>query len=390
MALVDPALGKFNPKAIRSLTPEVPWPGMWPKQECFRDGVPISHDYLLCSHAPEEQFGLYVIDRFGNREMLYLDPAIGSMCPTLFQKQTRPPVLPEMVDLDSDHGEFLVEDVYKGIEPQVQRGQARYLRVCQEVRAELEQLKNGAYRNDHPQFQDWYATPTHKVRGPYGWPSYVAKASLGIVPIEEDGSALFHAPAGKVLYFEILDRDFNELQRMRSVVQLQPGERRGCVGCHEPRNSVPTHHPPLALLRPPSELEPPPWGAVPFAYETVVQPVWDKQCVRCHDATDPKHIDLTGVLDADKVPASYRTLISQGWVHYMDYGWNSGGNEKRAPLTFGTVRSKLWKVLDKSHYDVKLSREDKRRVKCWVDLNCPLWPDYKFRGDRPGNVVAKD
>lgn len=67
---------------------------------------------------------------------------------------------------------------------------------------------------------DWYATPTHLVSGPFGWPTYVAKGDLGIVPVEEDGSASFLAPAGKVLYFQVLDSGLNELQRMRSVVQL--------------------------------------------------------------------------------------------------------------------------------------------------------------------------
>ncbi|MEZ6080935.1 MAG: hypothetical protein R3C56_36280 [Pirellulaceae bacterium] len=103
----------------------------------------------------------------------------------------------------------------------------------------MEQLPDGTYRNDHPEFQDWYATPIHKVSGPYGWPSYVAKATLGTVPVEEDGSARFVVPSGKVLYFQALDEKFNELQRMRSVVQLQAGETRSCIGCHEPRNAAP-------------------------------------------------------------------------------------------------------------------------------------------------------
>ncbi|MHB8970813.1 MAG: HzsA-related protein [Pirellulaceae bacterium] len=388
LALVDPALGRSNPEAITTLTPEVPWPGMWPAEECFRDAYPISRDYYLCSHAPRGQFGLYVVDRFGNRELLYLDPAIGSMCPTLLRVQQTPPALPAEVDLQSDRGEFFLADVYAGLEGFVERGAIKYLRVCQEVRADLDQLPDGSYRNDHEAFQDWYATPVHVVAGPYGWPSYVAKASLGLVPVEADGSARFEAPAGIVLYFQALDENLNELQRMRSVVQLQPGEKRSCVGCHESRSSTPRFERPLALFQPPRQLEKPPWGDVPFAYEKVVQPVWDKHCVRCHAANDPLKLDFTGELDAEKVPASYRTLISQGWVHYLDFGYNSGGNEKANPLTFGTLHSKLWKVLDAGHYEVQLTPEDKHRVKCWIDLNCPLWPDYKFRGDRPGKLAA--
>ncbi len=382
LALVDPALGRFNPQAITSLTPEVPWPGMWPMEECFRDGFPISRDLYLCSHAPCKQFGLYVVDRYGNREVLYLDKSIGSMCPTLFRKQPTPPALSPEVDLASEQGEFFLANVYAGLGGFVAPGSVKYLRVCQEVRADLEQLPDGKYRDDHPAFEDWYATPTHKVQGPYGWPSFVAKASLGLVPVQPDGSARFMAPAGKVIYFEVLDKDLNELQRMRSVVQLQPGEKRSCIGCHESRSSTPRQELTLAIGQTASQLETPPWGAVPFSYEAVVQPVWDRQCVKCHDAKDPEGINLAGTWDADKVPASYRTLISQGWIHYLDYGWNSGGNEKRDPLSFGTLQSRLWKVLDKGHYDIQLSPEDRRRIKCWTDLNCPLWPDYQFRGNR--------
>ncbi len=35
----------------------------------------------------------------------------------------------------------------------------------------------------------------------------------------------------------------------------------------------------------------------------------------------------------------------------------------------------------------KLSREEMRRVKCWIDLNCPLWPDYIFRPSRPAHAT---
>ncbi|MBV5273127.1 MAG: DUF1924 domain-containing protein, partial [Lamprocystis purpurea] len=50
------------------------------------------------------------------------------------------------------------------------------------------------------------------------------------------------APAGAVLYFHLLDKDFNELQRMRSVVQLQPGEQRSCVTCHGTDLTKPGKH----------------------------------------------------------------------------------------------------------------------------------------------------
>ncbi len=388
IALIDPSRGRSNPAAISNITPDVApqYHMTWISRQCFRDPFPVSRDYFLCSHAAFDRFGIYLIDRYGNRELLYLDPAIGSMAPTLLHPTPAPPTLTASAESGYSKpkdAEFFVADVYRGLEPAVQRGRIKYIRICEEVRAGLIQLANGEYQQDHEPFEDWYASPTHKVRGPYGWPSFVAKGDLGLVPVEEDGSANFYAPAGKVLYFEALDKDLNEIQRMRSVVQMQPGERRGCIGCHENRlSTTPSMRPmPQAVRRQPSAAVSPPWGAGAFAYEKVVQPVWDGKCIQCHDGQDKQQINLTAAADADGVPASYRTLIEKGYVHYFDFAWGREHN-KAEPLTFGTLQSKLFKVLDAGHYDVQLTREENHRIKCWIDLNCPLWPDYLFRPNR--------
>ncbi len=391
IGLIDTAKGPFDTVAITSITPDIkPHYNMsWPRYECFRDPTPVSRDCFLVSHAPADRFGLYVIDRYGNRELLYMDPEIGSMSPTPLRRTKRPPVLGGPVTKpDIENGaQLTVLDVNEGLAPHVPRGKVKYLRVCQEVRAELIPLQDGQYQDDHQPFQDWYATPIHKVSGPHGWPSYVAKASLGIVPVAADGSATFRVPAGKVLYLQALDEDLNELQRMRSVMQLQPGEQRSCIGCHENRQSAPPGRPTVAARTAAVALQAPPWGAVPFSYERVVQPVWDAHCARCHNATHKRKMNLTGTLDREKIPASYRTLIEGGWVHYFNWRY-SLRHSKADPLTFGTVKSKLWHVLDAGHNKVRLSEDEKRAVKCWIDLNCPLWPDYQFRPKRTATTLA--
>jgi len=389
IGLVDLNKGPFDPSAITNITPDVrpQYDMSWLRYECFRDPIPVSRDYFLVCHSPADHFGLYLIDRYGNRELLYIDPKIGSMRPRPLRPITPPPVLQKLEPTpETELGQFTVSDVYVGLSPKVPRGKVKYIRVCQEVRSDLDQLQNGEFRYDHSPFMDFYATPIHKVAGPFGWPSYVAKASLGLAPVEADGSANFYAPAGKVIYFQALDEDLNELQRMRSVMQLQPGEQRGCIGCHENRHLTPPVRQTIAARRLPSSLDLPPWGAKPFSYEKVVQPVWDAKCVSCHDAKDKKKFNLAGTLDRERVPASYRTLIAGGWVHY--FNWSYGVRHHKAePLSFGTVKSKLWKVLDAGHYKVKLTREEMRRVKCWIDLNCPLWPDYIYRPNRPAHAA---
>ncbi len=387
VALLDIDQGRFNPDAIESITPEVFWPGGPPTVECFRDPLPVSEHHVLCSHAAPRRFDLYVLDRFGNRELLFADPEISSMCPTLFAPRPRPPVLASTIDeghAEEGMGTFILRDVYQGLAPEVNRGEVKWLAVSTEETDELERLASGAYRDDHEPFQQFYASPSDVLTGPYGWPTYAVKGRLGVVPVEADGSAYFKAPSGKVLYFHVLDGNFNELQRMRSVVQLMPGQSRSCTGCHENRKTTSTRTPmPDALDGAPHDIAPPPWGAGPFSFERVVQPVLDANCVRCHDADHREGLDFSGRLDEHKIPASYRTLISKGLVHHADWTWsNPDVCHKLPPLSLGTVKSKLWKTLEKGHHEVTLTMADMRAIKTWIDLNCPLWPDYVQRDER--------
>jgi len=435
IALIDRSKGPFDTEAITNITPDTRphYQMSRSHHDSFRDPYPISRDHFLVTHNPDNQhiWGLYVIDRYGNRELLYVDPEISSKHPTPLRARPRPPVLASDVDEElakQGLGQFTVQDVYQGLGSTVARGRAKYLRVAQEVPATLETLSCGQFRADHPPFTDFYASPIRLVHGPTpsfetrtpnapltglrtnhdwpklvseiesglyrvreggGWPSYVAKASLGTVSIAEDGSANFLAPASKVLYFQLLDAEYNELQRMRSVIQLQPGERRSCVGCHDNRQSSPPPDIGLALTQPPQNLEPPRWGAEAFDYQKVVQPVLNAHCVRCHDGSQSGQTDLRGTLDSDRVPVSYRTLITGGWVHYFDFTYGMR-HFKAEPLSFGTLKSRLWKVLaDKNHKEVSLDEFGMRAIKAWVDLNCPLWPDYIYRPDRPGPQTAQ-
>lgn len=435
IALIDRNKGPFDTAAITNITPDTrpQYQMSRSHSDTFRDPYPISRDHFLVTHNPDDQhnWALYVIDRYGNRELLYVDPEISSKHPTPLRPRPRPPVLSEALDAqlaEQGLGQFTVQDVYEGLGATIARGRAKYLRVAEELPAKLESLPDGQCRADHPPFTDFYATPIHLVRGPTpsfrtrtpnapfnflrtnhdwtklvteiepglyqvresgGWPSYVAKASLGTVPIAEDGSANFLAPAGKVLYFQLLDAEYNELQRMRSVIQLQPGERRSCIGCHDSRHSSPPPNLASALVQPPRRLEPPPWGTEAFDYQRVVQPVLDAHCVRCHDGREAGRSDLRGTLDASRVPASYRTLIEGGWVHYFDFTYGMR-HFKAEPLSFGTLRSRLWEVLaDKNHQEVQLDETGLRAIKAWTDLNCPLWPDYIYRPDRPPEQTAQ-
>ena len=61
----------------------------------------------------------------------------------------------------------------------------------------------------------------------------LARMPLGIVPVEEDGSAYFEAPVNKAILFQTVDESGQAIQTMRSLTYVHPGEYLSCIGCHE-------------------------------------------------------------------------------------------------------------------------------------------------------------
>ena len=215
--------------------------------------------------------------------------------------------------------------------------------------------------------------------------------------MEADGSAHFIVPAERPLYFQALDENYNEIQRMRSYIDLKRGERLSCIGCHEPRGTAPPCDTSglLALRRDPSAIEPPPFGAGPFAYQRLVQPIFDRHCTACHGSENPAGgVDLSARRDTRGVPASFATLVRPRTnpdrpplVHFFDSWWGESWTVPVArPLTFGAAVSPLVELIDTGHKDaamsseersqLRLTPEERRAVTTWISLNCPLWDNY--------------
>jgi len=205
---------------------------------------------------------------------------------------------------------------------------------------------------------------------------------LGTVPVERDGSAYFRAPAGKALYFHALDAAGMAVQSMRSVTYLHPGEQLTCLGCHEPKNRArrPDAAMPLAMRREPSPIEPEIEGSNPFSYVRLVQPVLDRHCVSCHQQREA--LDLSGEIEGPHGwTRSYTNLAGEyGFYYNVSNGSiNDGvhGGVRTTPGQFGARASKLTSYMDSSHYDVKLSHEDRRRLTLWLDCNSEFFGAYE-------------
>jgi len=358
----------------------------------YEDPFPLSEKFFLCSRsisqpqggAPAGTMGLFLLDTFGNELLLHVE-APGCFDPMPIARRPRPPAIPSHVDLASDVGTLYVQDVYAGEwMADVPRGAAKYLRIV-EAPPKKTFPPHG--------IGDWTPALSPDSHHPVAvnWDHYNHKRVLGKVPVEADGSAYFVVPAGRFVYFQLLDEHDMMIHSMRSGTTVQPGETVGCVGCHESRlTSVPKlagpGSVPLAMRRPPSPIEP--WYGPPrnFSYTSEVQPVWDKHCVSCHDYDgEAPELNLSG----DRGPAfnvSYSALRSRSpsiWTSAQPGGKKplisavgAGPIREIAPYCWGSHRSRLVDILREGHYDVKLDREDLERIVTWIDLNTPYYPSH--------------
>lgn len=345
---------------------------------CFyEDPYPINKDYFLTSRTiwfkrgpwniEDSKQGIYLLGMDGTEELL-IEGTKSLYDPQIIQPREKPLTLPTMRNFSEKTGRFYVENVYEGTHMAgVKKGEAKWLRV-------VESPEKRTWTK-----QGWFGQG-EQAPG-MNWHSFENKQILGEVPIEEDGSASFIVPAGKHVYFQVLDKDKKMIQSMRSGVSLMPGEINGCVGCHEDRLSIPAPLPkrPLALSKKPLELSK--WmdkEPFKFSFMEYVQPILDKHCVSCHDFDTKDRKKL--VLAKDMNPffnAAYINLYVNKIVTLV----GGGPAEIQQAYSWGSHASKLTKIIDNEHKGVKLSAEEKEILYTWMDLNGVYYPVYESAFD---------
>jgi hypothetical protein len=369
LVLLDPAAGTEGSAPITRLTPEVPFPEIegWPITY-YATPRPLSERFHLVSwgdegaatHAarwhrdggrwegisrPENGLGIYLFDAAGQMELLYRDPAITTTSPIPVRSSPTPVVLPDAVDWNGpQEGKFVVQDVYHGLAPE-EREPVKALRVIAVP----------------PKTQPWMNQPPMGLtRDDPG------KCVLGTVPVEEDGSAYFRAPAGVIVFFQTLDEEGRALRTMRSATHVQPGQTSSCIGCHADRSVTPPARAAMATLREPSKITVGPLGSWPLRYDQLIQPVLNRSCTDCHSPGSGDELAAR----FDLSPArSYESLTRYGKPSLYDQvmaGYREGVSRQGE----GIARlSALLQFLDQpgGHYGVQLDPDSRERLITWMD-----------------------
>jgi len=352
IGVLDVAAGLNFPKGLKKVTVEVPWPevGDGPTRTepmagdyhasglfgGYKSPYPLSKELFLVSARTGQRngrnsagepnrgnFKLYLMDIHGNRELIHQGKNNVLYAQPL-RPRRRPAMRPDMTAWPGSEkdgkpitpGRFYSGDVYEGMPAEV-KGKGKYLRVIECVQRNYTAgcvdgggspfgsgstvaLDGRRFKGGNPSKKvidvDWgdgaiLAGPAIAIAS-----NTRLKRVLGTVPVGEDGSFSFLAPPGKAVYFQLLDARGLVLQSMRSWVNLMPGEQRGCVGCHKTRRNTPISGKVRNLAnRPPDKITPPSWGVKTLSFVGDIQPIFDKNCAKCHQGKGKgrKKLDLT-------------------------------------------------------------------------------------------------
>ena len=410
VGIISPGKGFNFPHGLTKVTADVGWPesGNGPvdpvesktyhasgRYAGYYSPYPLSEKDFIVSADRGGKFVLYLMDVEGNRELIYEGthnifhaiPLRPRPVPMVLEDRVAWPKPSEKQNPKG--GVIYTNSVYQGA-PEVLRDKAKFLRVL---------------TIEHKTYTYWHKRP-YLSTGPVvsGVQSEGVKRVLGTVPIAVDGSVAFEAPSGIPLHFQLLDENHLALQTMRSFTGVMPGERRGCLGCHE-RHSATAAAPKraLALTKAPAKITAPPWGSDTVSYQRYVRPVLDTYCGKCHqgEGKGRKKVDMTprrGHLGFDETYWLLTGRPAWGRAYKMPKNPPPGfgiadmimveGYHQRDPAAYTTpkpmtrlsYKSRLIaRVSDGKHHKVKVDPVSRRKLIAWVDTMCPYRGDAEVR-----------
>lgn len=353
---------------IRRFSPECSFPEAERGNLMFGTPWPLSETYSLAVFDWDARhYGIYLVDAFGNRVLIFEDPEVPCLDPIPVRPRWVPPTIPvavreaskETAECPTGSGRVAVMNVYEADQQWPGGTRLSALRIVQVF----------------PK-----ATPmADRPKVGLGAQS-LARGVLGTVPIEDDGSVYFEMPANVPVYFQVLDEQGRAVQSMRSDTFVHEGELLSCLGCHEhKRMATPCSRKvlPLALQRDPSRIQAEVADTFPLSFSRLVQPVLDAHCVECH-AKNHKAPALAGTPPGSNgwSPA-FCALSKFSWAKHGGNGSiKRNGGSRSVPGIVGAGAARLCVMLNKGHHGVTLSPDDMRRITLWLDTNSNFYGAY--------------
>ncbi len=355
----------------------------WPK---FLHPYPLSEKYFLvsCKPTPNSPWGIYLADIFDNLMPICQMPDHALLEPVPFRPTTRPPIIPDKVNLASKDALVEIADIYSGDGLKgIPRGTIKQLRLL----------------TYHFAYQGMGGLlGVVGMDGPWD-----IKRVLGTVAVNPDGSARFRIPANTPVSIQPLDQEGKAVQLMRSWMTGMPGEVVQCAGCHERQNASASQKINLAQKTPVQDIQPWLGPTRGFSFPREVQPVLDRHCVGCHNgqpgADGVKLCDLRGteklkdwssITPGNGGSHAGKFSVSYAQLHrYVRRPGIESDYHMLEPMEFHADTTQLVQMLKKGHHQVRLDAESWDRLITWIDLNCPYHGTWGEEIDHPGKQADR-
>ena len=358
VVVVDPTAGPDEPSSAQRIT----------KENNYRDPYALSSNLFVVARGTE----LLLMDDRGRHQVIHrlsrddLRKKLQCHEPRPLRPRPRERIVPPQSDLRQATGRLVLANVYEGRNMTgVKKGDIKKLLI-------LESLPK----------------PINYTGGmdplTYGG-SFTLERAVGTVPVEPDGSAYMELPALRSLFFVALDENDMSVKRMQSFLTVQPGEVTSCVGCHEQRTQsyLPDYNL-MALKREPSRIEPVAAPNTPdvFDFPRDVQPILDALCADCHGYDKTKRGGPHAarlILSGDRGP-----MFSHSYYMMTIGGLFSDGRNRPVsnypPRTIGSSASRILKMIDGSHHDVRATDHQKKILRLWIEVGAPYPGTYAALG----------
>ena len=436
IGIIDPINGLDYPDGLTRVTRDAAWPevGNGPndptpaveyhvsgKLYAYKTPYPLSEEYFLVSAREGEClynnphnnwfFRLYLMDIYGNKELIYRGNYNAYHAIPLKPRQM-PPVMMDRVQWPKigcgekpAPGTLYSNNVFAGA-PEILKEKGKAIRIIQ---------------MDPKTYSTWHKIVQHDGPAVSVTQAEGVKRIIGTVPIESDGSVAFQVPAGEAVFFEMLDAEGRAIHIMRSFTNVMPGEVRGCFGCHESKLTTPVATTlGIAMTKGAQVPVPSPWGVEEsISYMRFAQPVFDQYCAECHQNPDHEayaKLNLTlrpsthgwwgwvyNQSDISPFTEPYLSLVSgptpwggakprdewnvpknlAGVFVVEGYGTDDPASYKTLPpySVYSPMSQIVHHAMSGEHNGVKVTGKDLQRLIAWVDCNGPYLGDEEIRND---------
>ncbi len=285
-------------------------------------------------------YGLYVMNKDGaNVQLIYNDPGSNEYDPVpVLPREKTPGGVPQVIPTDPNVAAALASGQTTGMffdgnvyDRATTDGQTRPSASFVNDDGSAGQVKQVRILEAVPLPRDG-----NRRGGPIGQTNFEKQRVVGYAPVRSDGSFAVEVPANRSLHMQTLDQYGMMLVNQLTWVQVMPGERRLCTGCHDShdRDRVINDLQILSTLEVRNNARGTTFNAgfnnadnvmnhpaartdtVDFfdrnrtGRTNTVQAIFDQRCISCHNAASPAGGLSLATIASDMVPVPSNSNMS--------------------------------------------------------------------------------